>query len=727
MPVFFRNNLDYLLQKAGEYMDYDGLELVRRAYEFTVESNRRFEFLRFSGEPAISHPLAVAEQLVEWRMDPQTAAAGILHDIIEDPNIHAVQLRSTFGDTVTRMVDGVSKLKNFELPSSTAADTAYHYKMFLAVARDARVAIIKIADRLHNLRTLDAMPGYKRIKTAFETEQIFVPLSRFLGMEAVAEEMEDIAFQYSRPDDFARLLDQLEEIIVEEDEIFTMAIGQIAPALLETGLEYQAHIFRYNLAQSHRILNSHEKPMPKTGLVELTVPEENDCYLALQAVHKTYQNFSTGLQDTVNFPSIDLKRMIETSLLGPYGRPMIIRILSREMKQVNRWGILPFLATPGELKRTDMLADRVELIQRIVSEFRQRAGDRDEKELVDILTRVVLKQKVFVFTQDRRRLELPESSTVLDFAYLMGPEIGNHFSGAMVYQQQVDMSYQPQLFDHLNIITDCGAAPRVEWLEHAHTPEAQGHIKRRLASLPREKAAAEGLRAVLAKSHDEGISPSSRLEDIEYLLLPIFQFLDFKTLDDFFEQIGRAEFGLKFAMDFLKEQYKKVVLIAAAELEPKLLGGKVYQEPLPEGAIEAERPLKSPPLLCEMCSPLPGDEIVVSSAAKTAVVHRKDCRHIGRGFLRGPKLLSAKWGPAVGRRYPGRVKIKIFHSKDVQQRIIRLFETSDARIAASQAGAAGADGLHLMEFILELTDEARLRGLCDELIAMKGVVFAKRI
>lgn len=727
MPVVFRNNLDYLLRKAGEYMDFEGLELVRLAYEFTIESNRRFEFLRFSGEPAISHPLAVAEQLVDWRMNPETVAAGILHDIIEDPNIHALQLRSTFGDTVTRMVDGVSKLKKFELPSSTAADTAYHYKIFLAVAQNPRVAIIKIADRLHNLRTLDSMPGYKRLKTSYETEQIFIPLSRFLGIEAVAEEMEDIAFQYARPNEFAQLLDRLEDLVAEEDEVFNKAIDEIEPAMLATGLEYQAHIFRYNLSHARRILNSPDRPMPKTGLVELTVPEEDDCYRALQAVHKTFQSLSIGFQDTINFPSIDLKRMIETSLLGPLGRPLVIRIISREMKQVNRWGILPFLATPEELKRKDMLEDRVELIQKIVESFRKRAGDRDEKELVDILTRVVLKQKVFVFTKDRRKLELPESSTVLDFAYLMDTEIGNHYSSALIYQEPVEMGYQPQLFDHLYIVTDDKAEPHVDWLKHAHTPEAQGHIKRWLASQPRDKSVAEGQRVILDKASSEGIAPSGRLEDIEHLVEPIYQFLGFRSAEDLYEQIGKADFNLDIAMDFLKEQFKKVVLIDPAELEPKLLGDKAYHEPLPTGTIDAERQLKSQPTLCEMCSPLPGDEIVVRTSSKQTIVHRAACRHIERGFLRGPKILTARWNRTNGRAYPCRIKIKIFPSKDVQERITRVFENAGAKVAASLIGAPGPDGLHLMEFILELDGEAKLRGLCDELIAIKDVVFAKRI
>jgi GTP diphosphokinase / guanosine-3',5'-bis(diphosphate) 3'-diphosphatase len=727
MPVVFRDKLDDLLLKAGEYMDFDGLELVRRAYEFTVESNRRFEFLRMSGEPAISHPLAVASQLTEWRMDPETVAAGILHDIIEDPNIHAVQLRATFGDTVTRMVDGVSKLKKFEIPSTTTADTAYHYKIFLAVAQDTRVALIKIADRLHNLRTLESMPGYKRLKTCYETEQIFIPLSRFLGMEAVAEEMEDISFQFSEPEEFARLLDLLEDIIPEEDEIFNQAIEQLEPALRELDIEHQSQIFRYNLTQTHRIMNSQDRPMPRTGLIEVTVPEELDCYRALQAVHKTFQCLSIGFQDTINFPSIDLKRMLETSLLGPFGRPFTVRIFSREMKTVNRWGIVPYLSTPHELKRTDLLADRVELIQRIVKDFREQAGDRDEKTLVDIMTRMVLKQKIFVFTQDRRRLELPEASTVLDFAYLMGPEIGNRFSKAMVYHQAVDMSYQPQLFDHLNVITDREAAPHVEWLEHAHTLEAQRQIKKYLATAPRDKAIEEGRKAILRRTREEGITTSDKIEDIEQLLPPVLLFLGINDFDEFYAQIGYAEFELNVAIDFLKEQFKRIVLIDKKELEPVIIGQQIFQTALPIGIIESERPPRPPLFSCEMCSPAPGDEIVLGTASKKSVIHRKDCAFISRGFLRGLKQSPVLWKDTGGRLFPVRIKIKLFPAKDIHQRILKMIGKSGAPIAAYQTGAADEGGLELMEFLIEVQNEAQAQNVCDELLAIKDVVIAKRV
>lgn len=727
MPVAFKDSLDSLLMQASAYMGYDGLDLIRRAYEFTVESNRRFDFLRFSGEPAIVHPLSVAETLVGWRLDAATVAAGILHDIIEDPNIHSVQLRATFGDLVTRMVDGVSKLKKFEIPETADADTAYYYKIFLAVAQDARVALIKIADRLHNLRTLDALPSFKRIKNAFETQQIFIPLSRFLGMEAVVEEMEDISFQYSKPDEYAKVLEFIESVHAEENELFEYACEKIRNSLAELGLENQAGIFRYNLAHTWKIRNQNEPPMPKTGLIEITVPIERDCYVALHSVHRIFQCLSFGFQDTIHFPSIDLKRMLETSVLDQFGRAFLVRVISREMKTLNRWGIVPYLAAPHELEKSDFIAERVDLIQRIVDEFRAQSGGRDERTLVDIMTGTVLKKQIFVFTTDGRRLDLPEASTVLDFAYQISPSTGNHFVRAVVNRREVGMDYCPRRFDQVSIETDPEVEPRVEWLEKARTPEAMMRIRRSLAARPPEIAVEDGAQALLAGAREAGLCPSGRGEDLQRLLEPVIEFLSMKEIAEFYSQIGHGEISLGMAKEFLREQYRRMVMIDDRELEPSITGLPIYRNELPEDLIEPERPVRTPVFLDEICSPLPGDDIYIIATGRKGLVHRAECGHKpGRPFLRGRRI-KAEWKETSGRVFPSRIKIKFFPTRTIHQQIFRILEEMGASVAYSQTQTSGGEGLEIMEFIIEVHNTSHVKSVCDEILKFKDVIVATRV
>jgi len=727
MPTVFKDNLDNLLVLAGSYMDYKGLDLIRKAYEFTVESNRRYNLLRYSGEPSIVHSLAVAETLVKWRLDPTTVSAGILHDIIEDPNIHSVQLRATFGEDVTRMVEGVSKLKKFEIPETTDADTAYYYKIFLAVARDTRVALIKIADRLHNLRTLEALPNYKRIKNAYETQRIFIPLSRFLGMEAVAEEMEDIAFQYSNPEEYTDLLNFMERIQDEENELFDRVLIIVRESLARLGIEGQARVFRYNLYHMYKIRNQTEPPMPRTGLIEITVPEEPDCYTALHALHRTFQSLSMGFQDTIHFPSIDLKRMIETSLLDHYGRPFIALIVSREMKEVNRFGVVPYLASPESLMKTDFLAERVELIQRIVDEFRAKVGEIDEDTFVRIMTGTVLKKQIFVFTTDGRRLELPESSTVLDFAYQVGPETGNHFKSALVNGIEVGIEYAPRRFDRITIITDPDAEPRVDWLEKAQTPEAQMLIRKSLAARPRERSVDDAREALLRTAREMGLSTSGRIDDLERLLTPVVEFLSMKTIEDFYLGVGRGDIGIDTASEFMREQFRRTLMIDAAELEPVIKGQAVYRKELPHDYIETERPVRSALYSCEVCSPLPGDEIFVIASGRRGIIHRAECgRRTGRAFLRGRKI-AASWKETTGRVFPSRIKIKSLPAGKVKQRIFRALEVMGAGVISSQSGSVGSEGLEMIEFIIEAHNALHVKSVCDELLKLKEVIVATRI
>nr|HOO55992.1 HD domain-containing protein [bacterium] len=512
MPVVFRDSLESLLITSSEYIDYDGLERIRKAYEFTVESNKRYDMLRFSGEPSIVHPLSVAEQLVKWRLDSDTIAAGILHDTIEDPEVHAVQLHATFGEAVTRMVDGVSKLKKFELPKKANPDTAFMWKIFLATASDIRVALIKIADRLHNMRTLESMPGYKTIKNCIETEKIFIPLAERLGMEALVEEMQDICFQYLHPNEYSNLIEYIDNIIDSESEILESSIEKLRPSLSALNIEYQIKPFYYSHSHINRIMDeTNPMTMIKTGLIEITVPDDEECYLALRAVHKTFRNFSMNFQDIIAFPSTAMKRMLQTVVLAPGGLPMVTRILSREMKHINRYGIVPFIAEKHTLKRSDFLEERVNWLQKTITENRALVGEKDQAGLVDIMSRTLTEKETFVFYANRL-VELPESSSVLDFAYSIGPEIGNHISAVFINRQEVTLDYIPKRFDQLSFETNPAGSPRVEWLECVNTLEAQIQIKTKLRELDRYEAIAEGRGALLKRARENGLCPSGRIE-----------------------------------------------------------------------------------------------------------------------------------------------------------------------------------------------------------------------
>lgn len=729
MPLVFRYSLENILKKASEYMSLEDLELIRRAYEFTFESNKRFKFLRFSGESAIVHPLAVAEILVDWKLDAITIAAGILHDTIEDPEVHTVQLRATFKDEVLFLVDGVTKLKKFEIPIGTHEDTAYFYKIFLATAQDIRVALIKIADRLHNMRTLEYLPGYKRVKNALETMRIFVPLTSFLGMDSARQELEDISFQFGYPGEYEQTLDYIDNVLEEEDEFLLKVCERIRAELINLEIAPYARRFRHNIYWTYKLMSDKGPSFPQTGLVQVTVPTEADCYRALRAVHRCYQGLSGGFQDSIAFPSIDLKRMIETSVLHESGRPCVVRIVSSEMKRVNAMGVVTALAEPERLERADFIYDRIDEIKATIEDVRNEKAGAAEESLVNIITRDVLQKKIFVVTSDGRRVELPEGSTVLDFAYKISRSTGENFRKAKLNGRDAPLDAMPASCDQLRIITDDKARPRLSWLSNAKTPLARMYIKDYLSRQSPRRAAQAGRDALLRRAMATGLNSSGNIEDMENLLLPVVDFLQLPGLENFYQKVGYGEILTDDAIGAMKEQYKRSALLSGPELEHSIKNQPVFENSVAPGFFVFERALRGDIFLDEECTPVPGDDIVALAAGKKVTIHRSDCRqHQLQSRPFGlTRTVQAMWADTADAVFPVRIKVKLFSSKDAYKKVITRIEESGANILSSATSMKSPDGLELMEFLVEVTGKNNANDVCNSIMDEKDVVVAARI
>lgn len=726
MPLIFRDSFETILAQAGDYMGLEELDVVRRAYEFTSESIKKYKFIRFSGDPAIVHPVAVAEQLVKWRLDAPTVAAGFLHDTIEDPNIHPLQLRATFDELVTALVDGVTKLKKFEVPEDMDADTAYYYKVFLAVAEDIRVALIKIADRLHNMRTIQYLPAHKRIKKCRETRRIFIPLTSFLGMDAVREELEDLAFEFLEPAEYERTMGFIESVIEDEDRFFDDAIERINTELANLKMPQHVRKFTYGISETNRNMRKDGPAFPRTGLVEVTVPDEDSCYRALQAVHRCFQTLSSGFQDTIPFPSLDLKRMIETNVLHPSGRPFTVRVVSAEMKKVNRWGIVPYLAAPNEIRRTDFLMERVSEIGDIVEKMRQGAHYPRHESLVEIITSDLLQKNIFVITSDGRKIELPKGSTILDFAYKMGKNTGDNFVKAYLNSREAGMGDRPESCDQLGVETGEGVRQNVKWLSQAKTPSARMYIRQKLAVQSGIEAEESGRDGLLEEFRNAGLTSTGGLEEMENLLAPVVEFLQLENIGNFYRKVGYGEIMLEDAVQAMREQFKRMAMISSAELIPVISTSRVFDRVINPQAIEAERAGRGNIYVCEECTPVPGDGIEVTIFSKKTVIHRKNCRKAVRGFGRA-RTVGATWNEIKNASFPARLKVKAFPGENSYHGILRQIEGQGAKLISTERNMKSPDGLELMEFLLQVGNVSMLNNICSSILALKDAVVATRI
>ena len=724
LPVVFKDSLETIIAKGAEYLSLPDLDLIRRAYEFTVMSIKRHRLLRLSGEPAIIHPLAVAETLVDWRMDGATVAAGILHDIIEDPKISEFQLHATFKDEVSFLIEGVTKLRKFELKTEADADSAYHHRIFLSSASDIRVAIIKLADRLHNMRTLEFLPAQKQMNNCIETEKIFIPLARFLGMKTVKDEYEDIVLQYMNPTGFEHAVEAFTHTKDREDPFFEEVADHIHGELVKRKIPARLTRWHYNLAHFHdECMNAAPLSDEKlSGFITIVTHRESDCYPAMGVVHALYEHIKGSFDDTIQYPTADLKRWLETRV-HQHGTPFKVRVVSDEMHYVNKFGIIPYLSSPSELTRTDFLQERLQEIH----DYMNRMQTDGEPSAVEYMTADLFQNEIFVITEKQDRISLPPDSTVLDYAYHLNAETANHFKRAVVNTRPVSIQYRLRSCDKVELITDPDNSPGVKWLSYVRTPFAISCIKKALAGQTKKQAHEAGRNLLTDAVNRIGLVHTGQPDELEFLIQPVAEFLEMKKLNEFFEAIGYGEIRIDDAIEALRSQKKRSAMLSPEQKHPIIPSHPVFEREYPRKVLLLEKPLRGPVVLCGSCTPIPGDRIQVRLSGKRINVHKKGCDSLARRTLPWVKNIDAAWDDVRAKLFPIRLRLKLFHQERTYDILRNIISEKGARFVSMETGPSSGDGLEMLEIILEVADKTMLNAIETAIMSLEDIVVVTRI
>lgn len=723
MSVVFRDGLENVISRGAEYLSFSDLDLIRRAYEFTNASFSSAHLVRYSGEPAIIHPIAVAETLIDWRMDGASVAAAILHDIIEDTPVSAFQLHATFKDEVTFLVEGMTKLRRLDLKGGADRATAYHHHIFLASASDIRVAIIKLADRLHNMRTLQFLPAKKRVRTCLETQKIFIPLSRFMGMKSVKDEYEDISLMFLDENDYERTRESFMMSVRDEEEFFRRAAERIYDRLRAMSIHARVEPCDYNLSHFHDENQNYAASGEKrSGFISVVTRNERDCYAALGAIHSLYEPVKGGFLDTIAFPTADLKRWLE-SRIHDAGSRFKVRIVSEEMDAVNKLGIIPCLVSPTELEKTDFLQDRLREIQEILHQVKTR----NDTSSVEYITSDLFRNEIFVISSASERISLPPDSTVLDFAYRVDEEAANHICGAVVNTRAAGIRQALHSCDKVEIKTDPKVAPTVEWLAYARTPFAKMSIKKSLAGHSAERAKADG-KALLSRAVTEiGLIHSGRPGDLENLIRPVAEFIGMKDLDEFLQSIGYGEIPIEDAIGALRTQRKRSAMLSPSEMIPLITAHSAFNREYPATIIITERAQQGIPRPCEICAPVPGDEIELRGSGKRLTLHTTSCRQISSKLFTWAKKIPASWGDTQGHLFPARLRLKLFRQEETYNALRRAINEKGSQLIAMKTGAESPDGLEMLEILIDVPDGAALQSVENAFLSLGGVAVVARI
>ncbi|AXO63549.1 bifunctional GTP diphosphokinase/guanosine-3',5'-bis pyrophosphate 3'-pyrophosphohydrolase [Ectopseudomonas oleovorans] len=698
--------IDALADRLSAYLGHDQVNLVRRAYFYAEQAHDGQR--RRSGEAYVTHPLAVASILADMHMDHQSLMAAMLHDVIEDTGIAKEALNAQFGETVAELVDGVSKLTQMNFETKAEAQAENFQKMAMAMARDIRVILVKLADRLHNMRTLDAMPHEKSRRIAKETLEIYAPIANRLGMHNMRVEFEDLGFKAMHPMRSERIRAAVRRARGNRKEIVAKIEESIQMCLQREGMEGEVigrekHL--YSIYQKMRGKRKAFNEIMDVYAFRIIVDKVDTCYRVLGAVHNLYKPLPGRFKDYIAIPKANGYQSLHTTLFGMHGVPIEIQIRTREMEEMANNGIAAhWLYKSNEDDAPKGNHARARQWVKGVLELQQRAGN--SLEFIESVKIDLFPDEVYVFTPKGRIMELPKGSTAVDFAYAVHTDVGNTCIACRINRRLAPLSQALESGSTVEIVTAPGARPNPAWLNFVVTGKARTHIRHALKQQRRSESISLGerlLNKVLASfdTHLEKIAP----ERVQAVLGEYRQ----EVIEDLLEDIG---LGNRMAYVVAR----RLLAESGDETLPSSEG------PL---AIRGTEGLVMSYAKC--CTPIPGDPIVgYLSAGKGMVVHMESCRNIVDIRHNPEKCIQLNWAKDVTGEFNVELRVELEHQRGLIALLASSVNAADGNI--EKISMDERDGrISVVQLVVSVHDRVHLARVIKKLRALKGVMRITRV
>ncbi|NLL53169.1 MAG: bifunctional (p)ppGpp synthetase/guanosine-3',5'-bis(diphosphate) 3'-pyrophosphohydrolase [Peptococcaceae bacterium] len=613
------------------------IEEIEKAYNFAAEAHKGQ--LRNSGEEFVLHPLEVACILAELEMDDSTIIAALLHDVAEDTDKSLDDIRKTFGNEVARLVDGVTKLGKIEYKSKVEVQVENLRKMFLAMARDIRVVLIKLADRLHNMRTLDFQTEKKQLEIAQETIEIYAPLANRLGIFRIRWELEDLSFRYLHPKAYYELVEGISFKRKEREEQINLVINKLKTKLDEVGIEADIagrpkHF--YSIYKKMITQNKDLSEIYDLTAVRVIVNTVNDCYGALGIVHTLWKPLPGRFKDYIAMPKPNMYQSLHTTLVGRLGEPFEIQIRTWEMHRTAEYGIAAHWKYKEGRKVEGNFEQKLSWLRQLLE---WQHDSRDAGEFMESLKVDLFADTVFVFTPKGDVIELPAGSCPIDFAYRVHTGVGHSCIGAKINGRIVPLETKLQNGDIVEILTSkTPQGPSRDWVCLVQTSQARNRIRQWFKKQKREENVARGKDGIEREARKLGLDPSTSLKNDN--LQKLAKLFGYSNMEDFYAALGDGAITFKKALARLREE-----ILKEETKTPMLISPEPKSQTKTSPGVKVKGVDNILIRFSQCCNPLPGDEIIgFVTRGRGVSIHRTDCRElIGLSLKDKDRLIEVQW------------------------------------------------------------------------------------
>lgn len=700
---------DIKIKLEEQHRSEDDLALIEKAFLFAQRLHQNQ--YRVSEEPYIIHPVEVVKILVDLRADSHTLIAGFLHDILEDTETTPEEINELFGEDVLALVQAVTKLGKLKFKSKEERQAENFRRLFIAMANDARVIFLKLADRLHNMRTLNFMAPAKQQRIAQETLDIFAPLANRLGVGKIKAELEDLSLKYLYPDKYYEIAKLVSQKKVERESTVKLLIEHISQDVQKNGINAQItgrakHY--YSIYNKMRRQNVAFHDLYDITAVRVIVDTERECYEVLGLIHSQFKPIPGRFKDYIAMPKGNMYQSLHTSVIGPNKKPLEVQIRTWQMHEIAEYGVAAHWRYKEKgSQKADSTTDVQFSWMRKLVEYNNDTSDAED--YVNSVKLDLFSDQVFAFTPNSDVLDLPKDATPLDFAYRIHSDVGHKTVGALINGRIAQLDSKLKNGDIVEILTSKVSAPKLGWLNFVVTKQASSKIRQWFKKNKREDHIELGKSTIeheLTKAVFEEYLKNGELDRVA-------KQMNYLTTDDLFAALGYGETTVNKIINKLKPQEKST--------EPKLKQEHKYSKKKDIEGLEGM--LYS---FARCCSPIPGEPIVgVVTRSKGVTIHRLDCKILND--IEPERLLDIKWsGVSNDRRYTTSIRIETAEKQGLLKDIIAAVSDNNTNIVFANVKSKN-NQLGIIELGIELDNINTLKAVMNSLQAMPEVYSVKRV